>query len=280
LLGIGEWLGKYGESIYGTRGGPYKPGTWGGSTRKGNKVYLHVMQKINDGKLELPALPAKVNNCRILTKGSVSVRNRDNLVVTLNKEAADPEIYSIVELELDKNAMDIKPIDTDYSGKSFTADARVSASSQAYDKTSPEAVVYHSELEDITSDYRILIRNTNKGLPIPEELKKLRKWNFTPRERGFRLRYWRAAEDDKNPTLEIHLGNPVTFSKTKIMEKFNRIRSFTLQYMENDEWKTYYEGKRMNFFSLKHDPITAQKVRLIVSETEGGGPAIKMFDLY
>ena len=34
LRGMGQWLDRYGESIYGTRGGPYMPGIWGGSTRK------------------------------------------------------------------------------------------------------------------------------------------------------------------------------------------------------------------------------------------------------
>jgi len=32
LKRMGEWLGKYGESIYGTSGGPYKPGDWGACT--------------------------------------------------------------------------------------------------------------------------------------------------------------------------------------------------------------------------------------------------------
>ena len=41
---MGEWLKKYGEAIYGTRGGPYRNGTWGGSCHKGNKLYLHVYE--------------------------------------------------------------------------------------------------------------------------------------------------------------------------------------------------------------------------------------------
>jgi alpha-L-fucosidase len=38
LRGIGIWLRRYGESIFGTRGGPYTPGIWGGSTRKGRRM--------------------------------------------------------------------------------------------------------------------------------------------------------------------------------------------------------------------------------------------------
>ena len=44
LKEMGKWLEKYGYSIYGTRGGPFKPTDWGVSTRKGNKVYLHILK--------------------------------------------------------------------------------------------------------------------------------------------------------------------------------------------------------------------------------------------
>ena len=42
LREIGSWLERYGESIYGTRGGPLKPTKAYATTRKGNTVYLHV----------------------------------------------------------------------------------------------------------------------------------------------------------------------------------------------------------------------------------------------
>ena len=42
LRGVGAWLGRCGESIYGTRGGPFKPGRYGASTRRDNRIYVHV----------------------------------------------------------------------------------------------------------------------------------------------------------------------------------------------------------------------------------------------
>lgn len=51
LKEMGQWLAKYGESIYATRGGPYKPASWGVSTRKGNKVFLHVIKWPSDAFL-------------------------------------------------------------------------------------------------------------------------------------------------------------------------------------------------------------------------------------
>ena len=44
LKEMGRWLSKYGHTVYGTRGGPFKPTDWGVSTRKGNKIYLHVLK--------------------------------------------------------------------------------------------------------------------------------------------------------------------------------------------------------------------------------------------
>ena len=39
---VGGWLQTYGEEIYGTCGGTYRNGDWGGSCHKGYKHYLHV----------------------------------------------------------------------------------------------------------------------------------------------------------------------------------------------------------------------------------------------
>lgn len=43
LRQIGMWLAKNGESIYGTRRGPVPPQPWGATTRRGNKLYVHVL---------------------------------------------------------------------------------------------------------------------------------------------------------------------------------------------------------------------------------------------
>jgi len=45
LKEIGEWTAKYGETIYGTKGGLFKPESWGASTQKGKTHYLHIFNK-------------------------------------------------------------------------------------------------------------------------------------------------------------------------------------------------------------------------------------------
>ena len=48
LKEMGEWMKKNGESIYGTRGGPIAPRSWGVTTQRGNKIYLHVLHPQDD----------------------------------------------------------------------------------------------------------------------------------------------------------------------------------------------------------------------------------------
>ncbi len=43
LEAMGEWLDRYGDTIYATRGGPLKPQPWGVATHRGSVVYLHVL---------------------------------------------------------------------------------------------------------------------------------------------------------------------------------------------------------------------------------------------
>jgi alpha-L-fucosidase len=43
LREMGAWLAKNGEAIYATQNGPVEPQSWGVTTRKGNKVYVHIL---------------------------------------------------------------------------------------------------------------------------------------------------------------------------------------------------------------------------------------------
>ncbi len=58
LAEMGNWLSQYGASIYGTRGGPYPPSKDLVATRKGSKVYLHLL-KTSATNIALPNLPTK-----------------------------------------------------------------------------------------------------------------------------------------------------------------------------------------------------------------------------
>ena len=68
LHAVGEWMSKYGESIYGTRGGPMPPGDWGVTTHKDDKIYVHVL---NWGSplLALGPINGKISGAQSLIDG-------------------------------------------------------------------------------------------------------------------------------------------------------------------------------------------------------------------
>ncbi|MGO9111264.1 MAG: alpha-L-fucosidase [Thermoguttaceae bacterium] len=106
---IGAWLDKYGQSIYGTRGGPLKPAKHVVSTRTGKTIYLHILSWPAEA-LRLPAIPAKIVGSRVLTGGAVVVKQTGE-AVEISLPAADRrEIDTIVALELDSPAMSIAPL--------------------------------------------------------------------------------------------------------------------------------------------------------------------------
>jgi len=111
FMEIGHWLKHNGESIYATRGGPYKPGSWGVSTRKDNRVYVHILDWSQD-PLVLPAIGKTIINSWVLTGGEVSVVQTQNDVTIDVAEYYRRDIDTIVVLKLDGSAIEIDPIDT------------------------------------------------------------------------------------------------------------------------------------------------------------------------
>ena len=65
LREMGAWLKRYGEAVYGTRGGPFLPGPWGASTHRGNTVYLHILDWPAE-TLILPAIAQEVVSVSLL----------------------------------------------------------------------------------------------------------------------------------------------------------------------------------------------------------------------
>jgi alpha-L-fucosidase len=99
LREVGEWTKAHGESIYGTRGGPIAPRPWGVTTRKGNRVFVHVLDAA-DPVLLLSGLPSAVRAATLLDGGAAVPfsNNGFGTVLTLPK-TLDP-IDTIVVLDL------------------------------------------------------------------------------------------------------------------------------------------------------------------------------------
>lgn len=76
---LGEWLRAYGESIYGTRGGPFPADKWGGFTVKGDTVYVHILypQQCGCMRIFLPRLDVAPIDCQVLTEGEAHLEKAD-----------------------------------------------------------------------------------------------------------------------------------------------------------------------------------------------------------
>ena len=100
LKEMGAWLNKYGESIYGTERGPIGPRPWGVTTKKDNKVYVHVLEQ-PDETLALPALPGKVAKATLLLDGKPVEfeAHRWGLLLRLPSARRDPH-DTVVVLEM------------------------------------------------------------------------------------------------------------------------------------------------------------------------------------
>lgn len=103
LREIGNWLGKYGQSIYTTRGGPFLPGEYGVSTHHAKTIYVHVL-KWPGQKLVLPAIPAKIVRATALTGGKASFVQSTKGIELAVPAAARDAMDTIIALELDAPA--------------------------------------------------------------------------------------------------------------------------------------------------------------------------------
>jgi len=112
LRELGDWLKQNGESIYGTRGGPWLPGDYGVSTHKGKNVYVHVLKVPEGGTVELPNLPARIVKVADLNGNGVSYSQDDRYtriqVPPVSKETMDVIIR--VELAEAWNSSAVVPV--------------------------------------------------------------------------------------------------------------------------------------------------------------------------
>jgi alpha-L-fucosidase len=240
---MGAWLAKYGDSIYATRGGPYKPNKNLASTRKGNTVYLHLTAWPEE-KFQLPALPAKIVKSRVLTGGTATVK-QTNAGLEISVPKADrQEIDTIVALELDRSAIEIAPISLSAAGDSLTTGKRATASN-----------VYQNSGAH------------NAAKAVDDDLDSR----------------WATDANTGPCWLQVDLGSALTFDHAIIQECVDfgvRVKTFELQYKDGNDWKTFQRGQGIGAkLEVKFAPVTARIVRLNIT-AGANGPTINEFQLF
>lgn len=108
LKEMGDWLARYGESIYGTRGGPWKPKGDVAATCKGNTIYLHLLN--GKAQVTLPALEARILKAQLLGGDELAVDVSEEGWTVKIPEDSVLEIDTVLRLELDRNAEEIAPL--------------------------------------------------------------------------------------------------------------------------------------------------------------------------
>jgi len=106
----GWWEQNGDKSIRNSRGGPFYPGNWGVSTRKENKVYLHIFNWSSTESMEFPNFPKrKIKSATMLNGAPITlVAGENNFNIKVAKKDRE-KIVTTVEIELDGDAMTIEP---------------------------------------------------------------------------------------------------------------------------------------------------------------------------
>ncbi len=240
LMEMGAWLQRYGETIYGTRGGPILPGAWGASTCRGNTVYVHVLDwKATGGRLQLPSLPAKVVKCSLLTGGTASFKQTSKGIDVRVPDTARQTPDTIVALELDSPAPAIKPV------------AMHSKHDMPY--TSVKASNVHQKDPSYGAECAL------DGNPSTR---------------------WATDGGTHAAWLEVTFAKPQTVGKVLIEEACGkRVQDFALQYKHGDTWKTALEGTAIGEkYHAEFKPVRAKEFCLDIRKASEG-PTIWEFKL-
>ena len=252
LRAMGAWLSRHGESIYGTVAGPYMPGPWGVSTRKGDTVYLHVLQRWAegaDGTLRLPPLPLRVVRHEAVSGALRDFRQDDSgLCLTFDTKAHNPT-DTIVKLEVAGDAGEIAPIEVERR-TSLSVGAAATASSGT-GKSAPDA---------LTGANR---KQFDEGALIKAA--------------------WSPRANDKAPWVEIDFGRTATFDHVILAEHVRAAgtKGFRIEHADGGEWRTLFAADEPlgQYFSLRCAPTAARKMRFTITRSDGRRGLV-LFDVY
>jgi alpha-L-fucosidase len=137
LATIGEWMAVHAESIHGAERSPFHHLPWGNATTRDQRLYLHVFDWPEDGRLPLPGLESEIVNLRMLDKHDrrpLSVRTTPTgQELILSGDAPNPHAAVIV-LDFDETPTVINRLSAgaDGSFKLGSGRARIDSTTASY----------------------------------------------------------------------------------------------------------------------------------------------------
>ncbi|HVW61033.1 MAG TPA: alpha-L-fucosidase [Puia sp.] len=98
LKKVGDWLARYGETIYGTQGGPVGPRTWGVTVEKEGKTYVHVLNA-EDKAILLSGLQRKIRRLTVFGTGEKLKFRQDGSGTLVELPASPDDIDTVLVIE-------------------------------------------------------------------------------------------------------------------------------------------------------------------------------------
>ena len=232
---MGQWLDKYGETIYGTRGGPYKPTDWGVSTRNGNKIFVHLLNWFGDSPaLSLPLNGVRIKDVSLLTGGEINYEiKRKDLLLSI-PESAINEIDAIIQIEIEGDAMDMPVTAVNPESLSYQKSATASSESTNH---------FWKATNVLDGDW------IGHG--------------------------WRQQGEEISPWIEIDLGEQASVSRIVLFEDGNNIEAFEISVQNRKGWSVIYSGQKIGGkLDFKLEPVKGRVFRLSINKASGT-PSIK-----
>jgi alpha-L-fucosidase len=237
---MGQWLRQYGESIYGTRGGPFPRTASIAATYRDRTIYVHLL----DARIApavLPPIDKKIVSSRVLTGGTAAVKQTAESIEVSVPTADRKEIDTIVVLELNGPAAEVKL-------------GRLASDSLGAGKKARASNVFQNMVDEYGPQ---------------------RAFDDDPETR------WATDAGTHQAWLEVDLGEPRSIDRVRICESYApRVERFELQAKQGDAWTTFHRGAQIGEDCLIRFPaVTARVFRLnILQATEG--PTIWEFQLF
>jgi alpha-L-fucosidase len=241
LKEMGTWLAKNSEAVYETRGGPWKPSSRMASTRKGDKIYLHLLKKV-DGPVSLSALPVAVKSAKLLNGPAIKTTTADGELSFEIPAGSWDEIDTIVELTIAGDAMDIAPLKP--TALSNIPGAKASAS-----------VTYQNDPQ--YSADMVLDGDVETRWATPEGTRQS----------------WLQIDLAQPTTINgIHIEEAYAGHSS-------RVKQFELLKKSGDAWTTFHSGTALGaHFKATFAPITTSGIRLKILDASEG-PTISEISL-
>lgn len=263
LKEMGSWLQKYGESIYGTRGGPWHPTPHYAATRTKDAIYLHIFGKPTL-PFSLPALPTQVQSATLLD-GTLVPYEQSPEAFRVSPPAEKMEAaITVVKIKLAKSPLSLAAIPPPSTTGSLAYRKPAKASSNIAERYmhTPAAAFDDNPHTYWTPGRDEDVANSLYGKTLAD---------IKPDRPLWLRESW----------LAVDLQEPKTVSRMLLGDGWDPVQEWKVEYLVGNTWREALKGTTIGVnlreFVLPQ-PVKAQKFRL--SLKANGRTAIREWQMF